>query len=396
MFNQTHKNKRNHSGAPAVIAGKDFKRSRRLGTAFATILMAVLPLTAFGEASSEAIGTNAARFVNVVDNTQGFSSFGSAPAINNALAVAFESAGTGFESGSVWKWNNGRLTRIATSADGSLRRFGDVVVINSAGRVGFSAGVVNGNDSIIATGDGGALNVIASANATGLVGGQFLGISAINERGDVVFLGVRKGFGSQAIFAGKGGPLTPVVDTATDANFAALGNADIDASGKVAFRGFLADGTEGIFLRDNALHDVVDTNNPSLADFLDPVINNKGTVGSAAFLQAGGLAVFTANARGITPRTNSSSFSLVDNVSINNLDDVAFFATETVGRDGIFVEPTGSSNPVPVIETGDPLFGSTVVALSIGRFSLNDGGWITFRYELADGRTGIAVASPQN
>ena len=110
---------------------------------------------------------------------------------------------------------------------------------------------------------------------------------------------------------------------------------------------------------------MVDTNNPSLVDFLDPVINNKGTVGSAAFLNAGGMAVFTANPRGITPRTNSSSFSFVDNVSINNLDHVAFFATETVGRDGIFVEPTGSSNPVPVIETGDALFGSTVVALSM-------------------------------
>jgi hypothetical protein len=386
MFNQTHK-KRNHSGALALMAGKECKRSLRLETAFVAILMAVLPLTAFGQASSEAIGTNAVHFVNVVDNTQGISFFGSAPAINNALAVAFEAAGTG-----VWKWQNGRLTPISTSADG-LRNFGDVVVINSAGRVGFSAGVVSGNDSIIATGDGGAVNVIASANAAGLVGGQFLGISAMNERGDVVFFAFRKGFRSQAIFAGKGGPLTPVVDTATDSNFAGLGNADIDASGKVAFRGFPVDGTEGIFLKDNALHDVVDTNNPSLVDFLDPVMNNKGTVGGAAFLTAGGMAVFTANARGITPRTNSSSFSSVDNVSINNSDDVAFFATETVGRDGIFVEPAQSSTPIPVIETGDPLFGSTVVALSIGRFSLNDAGWITFRYELADGRSGIALAS---
>jgi hypothetical protein len=389
MFNQTHKNKRNHSGALAVIAGRDFNRSPRLATVFAMLLMAVLPLTVFGQASSEAIGPNAAHFVNVVDNTQGLSFFGSAPAINNALAVAFESAGTG-----VWKWYNGMLTAISTSADG-LRSFGDVVVINSAGRVGFSAGVVAGNDSIIATGDGGALNVIASANAASLIGGQFLGISGINERGDVVFLAVRKGFGSQAIFAGKGGPLTPVVDTATDANFVALGNADIDASGKVAFHGFLADGTEGIFLRDNALHDLVDTNNLSLAGFLDPVINNKGNVGSAAFLNAGGMAVFTANPRGITPRTNSSSFSSVDDVSINNLDDVAFFATDAVGRKGIFVESIGSNNPVPVIETGDPLFGSTVVGVSIGRFSLNDGGWITFRYELADGRSGIAIASRQ-
>jgi hypothetical protein len=82
-------------------------------------------------------------------------------------------------------------------------------------------------------------------------------------------------------------------------------------------------------------------------------------------------------------------------VSINNSGDIAFSATETIGRDGIFVEPAGSSTPMPVIETGDPLFGSTVVAFSIGRFCLNDDGWITFRYLLADGRSGIAVASRQ-
>jgi hypothetical protein len=367
-----------------------FNQIYKLATALTAILMAVLPLTAFAEAPSETIGVH---FVIVVDNTQGFSSFGSAPAISNTLAVAFESAG-------VWKWYNGRLTPIVTSANSDLRQFGDAVVINSAGRVGFTAGVTSGNnsiiDSIIATGDGGALNLIVSANAAGLVGGQFLPISAINERGDVVFVAFRKGFGSQAIFTGRGGPLTPIVDTATASNFGFLGNADINASGKVAFHGFPADGSEGIFLQDTVVHDVVDTNNPSLTGFLDPVINNNGTVGGAAFLSAGGMAVFTANARGITARTNSSSFSSVDNVSINDLDDVAFFATDTVGRDGIFIERTGSANPVSVIETGDPLFGSTVVALSTGRFSLNDSGWITFRYELADGRFGIAVASCQN
>jgi hypothetical protein len=82
-------------------------------------------------------------------------------------------------------------------------------------------------------------------------------------------------------------------------------------------------------------------------------------------------------------------------VSINNLGDVAFFASESVGIDGVFVELTGGSNAVPVIETGDALFGSTVVALSVGRFSLNDSEQIAFRYALADGRSGIAVASLQ-
>jgi hypothetical protein len=370
-----------------------YEKERRLGLTAA--LIALLPLMAFGEISSEAAGTRAPHFVNVVDTTQGFSSFGSEPAINNVLAVAFESTGTGFESGSVWRWYNGALTPIASSADGKLRKFGDVVAINAVGQVGFSARVVAGNDSIIAMGDGGALNVIASSNATGLVGGPFLGISGMNERGEVVFLGVRNGFRSQAIFTGNGGPLTPVVDTATDPKLSALGNADINASGKVVFRAVLMDGTEGIFLAAGGYRDVVDTNNPNLAGFLDPVMNNAATVGSAAFLSAGGQVAFTADARGINARTNSSSFSSIDFVSINNSGAIAFFATETIGRDGIFIEPAAGSDPIPVIETGDPLFGSTVVAFTIGRFCLNDAGSITFRYLLADGRSGIAVASEQ-
>ena len=42
----------------------------------------------------------------------------------------------------------------------------------------------------------------------GLVGGGFLGISALNDRGTVVFLGLRQGTFAPAIFAGNGGPLT--------------------------------------------------------------------------------------------------------------------------------------------------------------------------------------------
>src|SRR5262252_9970073 len=98
MFDHTNKTKRNQFIALAGVA------------TLAMTSMVVLPRIAFGEAISQEIRPNAVQFVNVVDNTQGFSSFGSEPAINNVLAVAFESTGTGFESGSVWRWYNGALT----------------------------------------------------------------------------------------------------------------------------------------------------------------------------------------------------------------------------------------------------------------------------------------------
>jgi hypothetical protein len=107
--------------------------------------------------------------------------------------------------------------------------------------------------------------------------------------------------------------------------------------------------------------------------------------------------VLTATGRTLTARTDPDKqpFSFVDNVCVNNSRDIAFFG-ETLTGGGLFVELSGAADPVPVIQTGDPLFGSKVVNLSNGRFSFNDRGEIAFHYALADGRSGIAVASRKN
>jgi hypothetical protein len=293
----------------------------------------------------------------------------------------------------VWKWQDGALTLIATSAGDNLRNFGDNVVINASGTVGFNARVPSSNDTIIATGDGGVLNIIASANEDGLVGGLLLGISALNDRGTAVFLGFRSGTFAPAIFVGNGGPLQTVVDAATE-GFSALGNSDINASGKIVFTGFLPDGTEGIFVRAGDISEVVDSNDPNALGFIDPVMNDTGTVGIGAFLRSGGSQVLTATGRKLTARTDPDAqpFLFVDNVCINNSGDVAFTG-ETLFGEGIFVEGTRAADPVAVLETGEPLFGSIVVSLSNGRFSLNDRGDIVFHYGLADGRSGIAIAA---
>jgi hypothetical protein len=129
--------------------------------------------------------------------------------------------------------------------------------------------------------------------------------------------------------------------------------------------------------------------------FLDPVINNSLSVATAGFPNAGGPEVFTArgNAFNVVTDPASSLFSLVDNVSMNNAGDVAFFANESNGRDGIFIKRKPDSNPVALIETGDPLFGSQVTRLSVGRYSLNDQGQVVFLYGLSDGRSGLAFVS---
>ena len=338
-------------------------------------------------------------FVNLADDATGaFTGFGSMPAINNAGAVAFNAFGADFISGGVFKSEDGTLTTIASSADKEHSAFGDSVVINGDGVVGFSCKVATGSDSIIATGDGGPIHTIASANQQGLIGGPFLGISAMNSAGTAVFLALRRGSGTQAIFAGDGGPLTALIDTATNSNFDSLGNAAITASGRIVFHAFLVDGTEGLFTGENGATDVADTNNPDFGGFLDPVINNRGTVASAAFLNAGGMEVFTSSRNGLTARTDPASllFDFVDNVSINNSGDVAFFADLSTGEEGIFLEATGGDSPVPVIEVGDALFDSIVTQVAVGRFSVNSRDQISFVYALADGRSGIAIASPRH
>ncbi|MFO1500016.1 MAG: hypothetical protein U1G07_16760 [Verrucomicrobiota bacterium] len=151
-----------------------------------------------------------------------------------------------------------------------------------------------------------------------------------------------------------------------------------------------------IFVKDGGIRTVIDTSDPAIFDFLDPVMSDTGIVAGAAFLTQGGLEVFSARHSGLQLRTDptSSLLTFVDNVSVNNSGDVAFFANKSDGGEAILVEATGGANPTVAIETGDALFGSTVAALSMGRYGLNDEGQVAFRYSLTDGRSGIALASP--
>src|SRR6185312_12841909 len=143
-----------------------------------------------------------------------------------------------------------------------------------------------------------------------------------------------------------------------------------------------------------SLVDIVDTNNPDFFGFGDPVINDAGVVADSG---GGGtrVEIFSADANGITARTDPSSaiFADFEHPSINNHGSVAFSTFETNGGQGIFGELTGGTSPVAVLQTGDTLFGSTVTAVSVGRFAFNDHFQLAFEYELLDGRSGIAVAA---
>jgi hypothetical protein len=285
------------------------------------------------------------------------------------------------------------------------------VVINATGVVGYDANLTAGiNERVIRTSDGVSTKTIVDTNEQALIG-RFLGSPSINASSQVAFFAERQNR-SFAVFVGDGETLTVLADT-NNSNFRTFGDAAINNSGEVVFLGFLKDFNPGVFVVRTAkdhtsnvddtpasiITAVADPSSLAFSDpgvfFEDPVINARGIVADVAFLSNGNLAIFTGNSRGLSLRTdpNSSLFTNSEHPSINNRGAVAFSADEASGTRGMFVELTGGASPVAILQTGDPLFGSTVTSVSVGRFALSDSLLLAFEYELQDGRSGIAVAS---
>jgi hypothetical protein len=342
------------------------------------------------------------KFVNVADSTQGLSQFSQFPAINNRGAVAFVAtqSGTGQE---VFKWEHRDLKAIASTPGTHFTFFTDDVVISSHGIVGFRATLDTGRRAVgIFTSDGLDIKTIVSSTDQGL-SGPSIGAPSINASGTVAFQASRTGLTSTIIFTGNGGALTQVLDILTS-NFTSFGAVAINASGEIVFGARQKDKSLGIFLATRPADatapvnvvDIIDSNNPDFFSFGDPVINDAGVVADSG---GGGLRVeiFSADAKGITARTDPASpiFADFEHPSINNRGAVAFSTFDTNGGQSIFAELTGGASPVAVLQTGDPLFGSRVTAVSVGRFAFNDHFRLAFEYELEDGRSGIAIAHLQ-
>jgi hypothetical protein len=307
----------------------------------------------------------------------------------------------------VFKWQGGALRPVATTSSNGLTLFNIDPAINDAGVVAYEANLDPLTRGVF-TSDGISTKTVVNTTEEGLIG-RFIGSPSINNSGDVAFSGVRNGFASQAIFVGDGGPLTIVSDT-LNSNFTAFQNAAINAAGEVTFVADSTDGSTGLFLvatkkdeygetkNGNAVGvpvDIIDTNNPDFAGFGDPVINRYGIVADDAFRSDNSVEILSGNRQRVIARTDivNPPFTQLEDPSINDADAVVFFAFKDDGRQGVFLELTGGADPVPVIQTGDTLFGSTVTSVDLGRFALNDCFQLVFEYTLQNGQTGIAVAT---
>ncbi len=368
------------------------------------ILAALLAAVSAGHAFAQESTHPAFRFANVADNTKGFTQFSGFPAINNRGAVVFEATGTAFTDG-IFKAQDGEVATVSSSVANGVTLFGLDPVINDAGVVVFEANL-NPLTRGIFTNDGSSTKTIVNTTDQGLIG-RFLGSPSINRSGTVAFSAVRNGFTSQAVFVGNGGPLSIIVDT-QNSNFADFQNVAINEPGKITFVADTNDGNTGLFVTStkrgadgnpevvpDSTFDIIDTTNPDLIGFGDPVINAFGLVADDATRADESLEILSGDRRKVTVRTDITNnvFLNVEHPSINDEGAVAFSAIRNDGSQVILLEATGGANTIPVIQTGDQLFGSVVTGLDLGRFALNDRFQMAFQYTLQDGRTGVAVAS---
>jgi hypothetical protein len=240
-------------------------------------------------------------------------------------------------------------------------------------------------------------------------------------------------------------------------NFTGFGESlSINSAGTVAFLGRSGD-RSGIFTYDGAVSTITDESGP-LHDFgsrlglgMDALINDDGTVAFAAafddspdtmgvFTSAGGAYSTIAEAPGafLTVESLNDSGDLlyrvlsqgrqwpggdemviadgettrvvVDSIllrhfgphaSMNNAGEVVYDLKADL-RQHLGVRILVGPDAETLIAGGDPLFGSTIRAqgqpssefFKLSSRSLNDRGQIAFRYELANRRVGIALATP--
>jgi hypothetical protein len=249
---------------------------------------------------------------------------------------------------------------------------------------------------------------------------------AVNNQGQVAFRAGSK-TGGGGIFRGHfGEPATLVTDEGDNFDLSGFGSfVGINDQGTLVFK------EEGPRVHDYHLSRVLTTQGWTLTTVYGPTdlgtlevpltINNSGLVAPYGLLGKGGpirqkCGPFTSlNDNGVVACGDAKRILTVDgttvthiahakglfrkhgfvplSVSINNHNLVAFAAALKAGGAGIFMGDRRTTDPV--ITTGAPLLGSTVVAFRfLGPKALNDNGQVAFLALLADGTEGIFRADP--
>ena len=332
-------------------------------------------------------------FTLIADSAGPLGSFDfNSPALNAVGTVAFRaSLDTGIQG--VFSGNGNTITTIAIAP--SLSGYLGPPAINRAGTVAFAASPNSGSGDSIFAGNGGPLVTIANT------AGQFKDFAAghstaINTSGTVAFWASQDA-GPAGIFINSGGAVMPVF--LNSAPLFADSSIAFNDAGTLAFR--KSNGTGIVTVNGGLITTIADSTGPLNYFGSAPSLNGNGTVAFVAGINGsdgGTFGIYTGNGGPLTtiadisgPFSSFGSFNF-GHPSINDAGTVAFGAILDAGGGGLFIGDGTATNEV--IGSGDALFGSTVTGLSISPTSLNDSGQVAFYYELANGTTGIAIANP--
>jgi hypothetical protein len=318
-------------------------------------------------------------FTNIADTASGFSNilFRESPDINNNGLVAFAGKSASGPNG-YYVGSGGATTYVATGGNGRVK-------ISDNGEIAFSdpsSGVFKASPGVLTpiAVPSGPLNTFSDVD--------------INAAGTVVFYS-NIDAGGRGWFTGNGGALTTIADsnsgplTTSQPTFPS-----INALGTVVFRaGSTTDG-EGIYTGNGGPITTIATKTGPYSSFGDyPSINDAGIVAFEATLDTGPDAFFRSfggNDTIIATTGATSAYGQLGISAINNSGVVAFSAELNHSNTyGFYLGPDPVADKV--IQTGDPLFGSTVAGLS-GKPAFNDRGDLAFFYHLANDVEGIAVA----
>jgi len=323
----------------------------------------------------------------------------SVPSINNLGTVAFVDTTSGHTG--LFTGTGGPLTTIDTTSNYTSYSPGNggglSVSINDLGRIAAVVGLPQTPESIFST-TGGTLTHIADGNSTPVSGTGTVALSrpTIANSNVVAFAAFHSGgFAGNGVYTGNGGPLTTIVQN--NSSTAQL-SVEPFASRNNDYLAYIAPPTLTSSNTTSILHNgttsTITLAAPLAGFFAHVAINDLGVLaGTTIHGSNGGLMVGDGTTTFLVIRSSindpSSPFTNFDSVSINHARFIVFQASGGTFS-GIYTGPTRASK---IIETGDPLDGSTVNSLAIGSEALNDLGQVTFWAKLADGRQGIYVTS---
>lgn len=340
-------------------------------------------------ATSTSAGTYT--FRNIADQTGPFANFGGAPVINDAGDVAFVASLDDGTQGIFSGPDPG--TDTVADDSGPYDTPLDFPSIAADGTVAFRAWLDPTPEDILGgrglfTGPDPDFDTFADDNGSDFADFDW---PSIADDGTIAF-GAVMPFGGTAVLDGSDPATDRVADELGPYAFP-LFAAAINAEGTVAFFAQLDTGGAGIFTGDDPLNDTVADSSGPYAQFDVPAISDDGTVIFRAVLDSGATGIFRGpDATADRIVGTGGPYAGFSGYSINGEGAVVFGAELDAGWLGLFTGPSPTADKV--IAVGDPLFGSTATFVSVLRENLNDNGEVAFLYELADGRSGVAIAAP--